>query len=900
MITLFPNTGIQYNQLEYDVLTEKLQSTTGLNFDPEYLIYLLKREWTPISFNGNAMDYARIYWRFGIIDIARRGSSPDNAEVFSPLLAFDTTTGKRQYGQLDEAIDVGKTFESSRLAYIIPNQDEYFRGWLTYIHERKKQNDPGFKDEWADIDAWFAYKEFLRFLVTQLSIPRSDIIHFRHNALSKKHLAGEISYHSPVAEDDMNVNIYLDYGNSRSTCLFVEENVGAHVLQDAVYPLEITDYDKILNQPFSPEDESEEYIFDSRVQFRESMFQHQDIEDTSHTFRYPSIVCVGKEAAHFGNKSSNDDKSTGMSAPKRYLWDNDERSSYPWHFSNGRRSTINGKMLEYFEEYGVDRPPTPKHSRSRMTTFFIIEILNQAFTHMNSHKHRLNNETQRRRRIKRLVLTYPSGWTRKMKDDLLLRAQEGANKFTEFMNIPEITVELGLDEASASQVVFLESQIRVHDTALEDFGRKLLFENNKSKFRVASIDIGGGTTDMMIAEYDMNSYQENRRLRGEILHVDGTATGGDDIVKRIIEEYILPQLMSNSDIDEKLFNKIFLGRAAQDFQPIRLRCMNILLRPICHELLASLESGQVLTTKATTLYEFIQDYVDGEELKELALDLKNGYDWDIKIAGSNLFTLPSHQELCGLIKISSLKGVLDSYSKFISKFKPSFILLTGKISSIDVFRDIVQSNHPAPSDRIIQLGLYAPGDWYPYLKNDRISDAKTTVVVGMALSDIARHLRIQEGCNVYITDSDTQKINFLGLYEPKMSKVQITDRHLVFTPELFKSKNPIKLSGDVFLIYRNLNDEKLHCGTLKKIGFKGDAFPNDADQPSIVLARSQSDYSEIEIVKDRVEGSVNLNGEVVSLTENNIDKFIYIKDQTLTGENYFLDTGKFQNRRITI
>ena len=248
MITLFPNTGIQYNQLEYDVLTEKLQSTTGLNFDPEYLIYLLKREWTPISFNGNAMDYARIYWRFGIIDIARRGSSPDNAEVFSPLLAFDTTTGKRQYGQLDEAIDVGKTFESSRLAYIIPNQDEYFRGWLTYIHERKKQNDPGFKDEWADIDAWFAYKEFLRFLVTQLSIPRSDIIHFRHNALSKKHLAGEISYHSPVAEDDMNVNIYLDYGNSRSTCLFVEENVGAHVLQDAVYPLEITDYDKILNQ----------------------------------------------------------------------------------------------------------------------------------------------------------------------------------------------------------------------------------------------------------------------------------------------------------------------------------------------------------------------------------------------------------------------------------------------------------------------------------------------------------------------------------------------------------------------------------------------------------------------------------------------------------------------------
>jgi hypothetical protein len=897
MITLFPNTGVQFVQLHYDVLTEKLQAMSGVNFNVEYLIHLIKREWTPISFNARPMDYARIYWRLGMVEVSRR-SSGSKVDAFSPLLAFDTTTGDREYGQLDENLDVGHTFSSQNIAYLIPEDDEYFRERLNSIHERKMiENENTFKDEWKDEDPWFTYKEFLKLILNGLSAQSSDFIRFREREEARKHIVGQINYHRPIAVDDMEVNLYLDFGNSRSTCLFVEGNSTGIRLKDVVYPIEIVDYNTILNRSFSPGEESEEYIFDSRIEFRESIFQHQGVQESSHSFRWPSVVCVGKEASFYGNRSSSDDKSTGMSAPKRYLWDKSKRGDNPWHFSNGRRATINGKILELFDEYEIERPPTPQHSRSTMTTFFILEVLTQAFSQMNSHKHRINNETHRRRRIKRLVLTYPSGWTRKMKKDLLERAQAGADKFTRFMRIPNIEVELGLDEASASQVVFLESQLRMHDGRLEDFGGNLLFLNKNKKFRIVSIDIGGGTTDMMVAEYDLKQYEENRLLEGEILHVDGTSLGGDDIVKRIIEEYLLPQYKENSDVPESVFNEIFYGEGPQRHRPIRLRCMNVLLRPICHKLLENLDLEQTYESRAESLYELVQPLVEYEELKDIQRDLKNEYDWDIQKAWRTKFSVPTSNELNNLIKSSSLRKVLDSYSKFASKHKPSFVLLTGKISTIDAFKEIIQDNYIAPRDRIIQLGAYSPGNWYPYLKGGKISDAKTTVVVGMALSDIAQNLQIQEGSNVYINDKDLSKINFLGAHQAKNSNMQLSERSLLLTPQSHLSERPLKIQNDLYLIYRNLNDDNLYCGTLKKIGFKKNVYPQPNDLPSIKLKRSDMDSSDVEISKENIRGSVLHDKETIALDTTNVDEYIYIKDQTIASEDYFLDTGEFDMKR---
>ena len=888
MITLFPNSGIQFIQLHYDILTDKFPKIDSAGINMEYTIDLLKREWTPISFNAKPLDYARIYWRFGLVDV---GGMED--EALSPLLAFDTNTGTHEDGQLNDEYDVGRIFKSNNIGNLIPENDLIFKGWLTAIHERKKNKDPQFNQKWGNEDPWLNYKEVLKIVLSELSKTRPDLLHMRESDEGRQHLAGLIKYFNPSSAEDMDVNLYLDFGNSRSTCLFVEGNSNASKLKDVVFPLELVDYYQILHRPLKPATETERYIFDSRIEFRESIFSHDDIQNNSVTFKWPSIICVGKEASLYGNQASTESKQTGMSAPKRYLWDKSKRHDRPWHFSTAGGDQISGKILKYFEDYELECPLETTHSRSTMTTFFIIEILNQAYEQMNSHKHRKENETTRRRQIKRLVLTYPSGWTGVMRNDLLKRTQEAASIFCEFMNIENIEVELGLDEASASQIVFLESQIRKHKGDLAQFGDGIFFTNSDGKFRIASIDIGGGTTDMMVAEYDLNQYKEDEVLSGNILQVDGTSTGGDDVVKNIIEKHLLPQFKASADIPDEAFNKIFLGDGTQRHRLMRIRCMNIMLRPIAHYLLDCLAKNvQIKSPDSPSVSELISHFAEIEEIAPLLKDLKKFYNWNIQKSFIKPFVFPSIKKLEETIQVSSLKDVLVSYSKSIAKFRPSFVLLAGKISNIEIFTKIISRVVPTSIDRIIPLGSYAPGSWYPYLENGKISDPKTTVIVGMAISDIARNLQIPDGCFVFINDKELSNVNFIGSVNNQVPPL-LNEDDVVMNPQEEITSRFISIQGEKYIIYRNLNDFKLNCNTIKKIGLIGKRSAKMTDLPKIKLYRNDSHPSELIIDQNSIKGTVIHEGREIQLNSSNINQHIYMRDQTISSEDYFLDTGEF-------
>ena len=55
-----------------------------------------------------------------------------------------------------------------------------------------------------------------------------------------------------------------------------------------------------------------------------------------------------------------------------------------------------------------------------------------------------------------------------------------------------------------------------------------------NEIRIACIDIGGGTTDLMIAKYNFESKIDDS-IRGQVLHQDGISLGGDQLVKRLLE-----------------------------------------------------------------------------------------------------------------------------------------------------------------------------------------------------------------------------------------------------------------------------------------------------------------------------------------------------------------------------
>src|SRR6185437_5637834 len=64
-----------------------------------------------------------------------------------------------------------------------------------------------------------------------------------------------------------------------------------------------------------------------------------------------------------------------------------------------------------------------------------------------------------------------------------------------------------------------------------------------ASLRVASVDIGGGTTDVMIAEYEDKLPGTGTSLSIKKLFQDGVSIAGDEVCRAIVEDVIFPQIL---------------------------------------------------------------------------------------------------------------------------------------------------------------------------------------------------------------------------------------------------------------------------------------------------------------------------------------------------------------------
>ena len=82
------------------------------------------------------------------------------------------------------------------------------------------------------------------------------------------------------------------------------------------------------------------------------------------------------------------------------------------------------------------------------------------------------------------------------------------------------------------------------------------FGDADNEIRIACIDIGGGTTDLMIAKYNFESKIDDS-IRGEVLHQDGISLGGDQLVKRLLEAIIVPAFAEAMGLEEEDVQLLF-------------------------------------------------------------------------------------------------------------------------------------------------------------------------------------------------------------------------------------------------------------------------------------------------------------------------------------------------------
>ncbi len=107
------------------------------------------------------------------------------------------------------------------------------------------------------------------------------------------------------------------------------------------------------------------------------------------------------------------------------------------------------------------------------------------------------------------------------------------------------------------------------------------FGDEANEIRIACIDIGGGTTDLMIASYNFESKIDDY-IRGQVLHQDGISLGGDQLVKRLLETIIVPAFADSLGLEEEDVQVLFGPEVPRnrELRAQRVNWMNRLFVPL--------------------------------------------------------------------------------------------------------------------------------------------------------------------------------------------------------------------------------------------------------------------------------------------------------------------------------
>ena len=424
---------------------------------------------------------------------------------------------------------------------------------------------------------------------TQLTKPEGRETHFRYIAyyitmvsyLKKIGLTPEVILY--FNEDEAKqVDLVLDIGNSRTCGVLFEDadftKVEMLQLQDLTEPW------KVYKKPF-----------DMRLAFHQCKFGEMDLPDQ---FAWQSFLRIGDEAIKLIYKSRPANgvaqKTTNYSSPKRYLWDskqfdgqwdflttNDDESASLNHYIN-----IKG-LSEQFDSDGTLRRSKnggifSSFSRRSLMTFVLIEIFQQANCQINSFPYReKRGDINIPRKIKHILITCPTAMSKEEQIILrqcaeeayiaLLRCKdpdlyyqpydpsEWKDKIQIVPSVKDLSVnpnnpaskniktEWGYDEATCCQLVYLYAEVaQRYLNHCEDFFnlyghvRKEFKEDkyHRNALTIGSLDIGAGTTDLMICAY---KYDEKGvcKLTPKPLFWDSFYYAGDDLLEEIVRAVII-------------------------------------------------------------------------------------------------------------------------------------------------------------------------------------------------------------------------------------------------------------------------------------------------------------------------------------------------------------------------
>lgn len=754
------------------------------------------------------------------------------------------------------------------------------------------------------------------------------------------------------------VDLFIDMGNSR-TCAILCDNhdftkVESLRLQNFSNPFE----NGKLNRDSSDS-------FDMRLAFCDVNFGVDTLHD-SLQFVFPSMVRLGKEANELIHKAINQntgiEKITTFSSPKHYLWDNKPQQK-DWEFvtlkgeeSKSRLVQIKGiseqlnsdGSLNVSGEGGIDK----FYSHKALMTFGLLEIMAQTKMQINSYEFRHKwGEENKPRRIGRIIITCPTAMSRVEQIALRKCTEDAAIILDRFYSgtyyeeinekearksvlvIPSVKNlmdteerhEWIYDEATCSQFVYLFAELvkryrvdRNPSNCKEYFDfygktRMDLGGYTKKSLTVGSVDIGAGTTDVMIAAYKYDDAGQCT-LTPIPLFWESFYVAGDDLLKNLIRKLIIEGEIAvisqelvkanKSDVTKLILDFFAPDNARQSVTDRQIRReFNLQVSvPVVSRFLElqhednveklALSFDDIFTNNKPTdrLLEHFQHHF-GISLK----DLQWNYD----------------REIVSKIIISTFDSLVSKIATLLSYYGCDIVLLSGRPTSLKSLSDLFLKYYAISPNRLITLNSYRIGTWYPFQDGKGFfKDTKSIVAVGAMIGNYASMRGSLEGFSLDLSELSKKMLptteyfakaeNEIPFVSPQMNNAVIDVSQLplrIWTRQLNTPSYPTR----PFYVL-DFDEDKIKERMINKLGLGNDQQAiADAQFGELERVRKLSPFK-FGIVREsymedkellKIDSVTDCNGEDLPTA------YFSLQVQSMSEDvNYWLDSGEFTNLSI--
>ena len=747
--------------------------------------------------------------------------------------------------------------------------------------------------------------------------------------IAQHHLFPSVTLYKDTVDEEEGVDMLVDIGNSRTTVLLVEDNTTFN----QVPKLKLTDF----TMPLARDENGQSCIrrhgepFDMRLAFRKAQFGNFGITG-SKQFVYPSFVRLGEEANELMHLSSENDEEretlSTYSSPKRYLWDN-RPNREEWRFltlpgeekdnvlyikglsdfikSNGRFDTegIGGTTYDY--------------PRRTLMTFSFLEMIVQARTQLNSPEHRAERGKRHLpRRIKRMIITCPTAMSKMERESLICCARDAVSLLCRFDEneagrieiVPQFTTYKDsepswyYDEATCAQLVYMYGEVGYkYKGACSEFfnlyGKKEAGDTEQS-LMVASLDIGAGTSDLMISKY---TYTKDviTRITPSPQFYDSFYYAGDDMLEALTKQIMY--MSEDSAIRKQMPQKSF-----EQFQ----QSMKDFVGPDYH--------GQTIQDRLMRrdfnlqyslplMYRYLE--LVGRKSKDCTIHYSDVFkdcppnqrvmDYFENRFGFSLTKLEwefNYKKVCQMIS-REFEPLLRKVAAIIFAYSCDIVLISGRPASLSPIRELLLKYYCVSPDRLILLNNYYVGDWYPYDDNTGyIADPKTVVSVGAAVAHYSSEL---SNLNHFVIETDKLKENLkstVNYIESGRDGVNGPVSYLL-TPKVHTGTLSVS-ALPMMLKVRQVGKDSYPARSLYTIDFEWGRLALRAEQQEVPVNRLA------ELLKARMPFTLTIerdpdDKETLSITSI-IDKngndvpggLVDIHIQSLgADEKYWLDSGVF-------